>query len=257
MTDILIADFVTGLLVFMRVTAIIVVAPVFSQANFPTLPKLALGLIITYILFFTLGDYRFDYNQGILMLGISAFKEVITGLLIGFTFNFVFYGISFAGLLIGFDLGLAIAQLFDTMTESTANVIGEVIMVFATLIFLLINGHHFIISSLAYSFKVVPIGTYVVNEKVFILLTKYSAMIFLIAVKLAAPIMVSFFLIHIASGIISRVIPQMNVFFVLQPGKIVMGLLFLSLLTPIYVVVIRDLLTLFEKNIIELIKAMV
>ncbi len=152
MTDILIADFVTGLLVFMRVTAMIVVAPVFNQSNFPTLPKLALGLIITYILFFTLGDYRFDYNQGLLMLAITGIKEIITGILIGFTFNFVFYGISFAGLLVGFDMGLAIAQLFDPMTESTANVIGEVIMIFATLVFLLINGHHFIISSLAYSF---------------------------------------------------------------------------------------------------------
>lgn len=257
MTDILIADFVTGILIFLRISAVIFVAPVFSQANFPNLPKLALSLIITYILFFTIGDYRFDYNQGLLMLGITGVKEIITGLLIGFTFNFVFYGISFAGLLIGFDMGLAIAQLFDPMTEATANVVGEVIIVFATLIFLLINGHHFVISSLAYSFRVVPIGTYVVNEKVMVLLIKFSSMVFLIAVKIAAPIMVSFFLVHIAAGIISRVVPQMNVFFVLQPGKIALGLLFLSLLTPIYVIVIRDLLSVFENNILELIKAMV
>ncbi len=257
MTDILISDFLTGLLIFLRIAAALLVAPVFSQNSLPALTKLFLALMLTYILFFTIGDARVGYDIGLLNLALLGVKEVITGILMGFTFNFVFYGISFAGLLIGFDMGLAVAQLFDPMTESTSNVVGETIVILATLIFLLINGHHHLINSLAYSFKVIPLGTYVVNEKVYILLTKYSAMIFLIAVKLAAPVIVSFFLLHLATGIISRVIPQMNVFFVLQPAKIALGLLFLSMLTPLYVVLIRELISQFENNLLTLIKAMV
>ncbi len=257
MTDILIADFLTGLLIFLRIIAALVVAPIFSQNSLPALTKVFIAIMITYILFFTIGDYRFDYNQGVLALALIGVKEIITGVLIGFAFNFVFYGISFAGLLIGFDMGLSVAQLFDPMTESTTNIVGEVIVILATLVFLLINGHHHVITALVYSFKAVPIGTYVVNEKVYILLTRYSAMVFLIAIKIAAPIMVSFFLIHLATGIISRVIPQMNVFFVLQPAKIALGFLFISLLSPLYVVLIKELLSQFEERILQLIKAMV
>ncbi|MFH0734153.1 MAG: flagellar biosynthetic protein FliR [bacterium] len=257
MTDILIADFLTGLLIFLRIAATIMIAPIFSQNSVPGITKMFIAIMLTYILFFTIGDYRFDYNEGITALALFGVKEILTGVLIGFTLNFVFYGISFAGLLIGFDMGLSVAQMFDPMTESTTNIVGEIVVILATIIFLLINGHHHIINALAYSFKVIPIGTYVVNEKVYILLTKYSAMVFLIAVKIAAPLMVSFFLIHLATGIISRVIPQMNVFFVLQPAKIALGFLFLSLLSPLYVALIRDLLSQFEGSVLQLIKAMV
>jgi flagellar biosynthetic protein FliR len=75
-------------------------------------------------------------------------------------------------------------------------------------------------------------------------------------VKIAAPIMVSFFLIHIGEGIIARVIPQMQVFFVTQPLKIGLGFALLAGITPIYVYVIKNLLQDYENSLFNLIKAM-
>jgi flagellar biosynthetic protein FliR len=188
----------------------------------------------------------------LILLGV---KEVITGILMGFMLNFIFYGFSYAGLLIGYDMGLAMAQMFDPTTESNTNIMGQVMLIMATLIFLLINGHHYLIRALVYSFSIVPIGTFEMNQGVMDLIIRFSAGIFVLAVKIASPIMVSFFLLHLGSGIVARVMPQMNIFFVVQPLKSSLGLVLLITLTPVYVYVIRDLLMAYEDKLLELIKA--
>jgi len=123
-------------------------------------------------------------------------------------------------------------------------------------VFLLINGHHYLIRALYTSFSIVPLGNNVINKPVFDLLLKYSASVFVIAVKIAAPILVSFFLIHIAEGILARVIPQMQVFFVTQPLKIGLGFALLAFAVPTYVFVIKGLLRSYEESLFQLIKAM-
>jgi flagellar biosynthetic protein FliR len=85
---------------------------------------------------------------------------------------------------------------------------------------------------------------------------KYSFAVFTIAVKIASPILVSFFLIHIAEGIIARVIPNIQVFFISQPAKLAIGFAFLSSLIPIYIYIIKNLLSNFETQLQEIIKAM-
>ena len=91
----------------------------------------------------------------------------------------------------------------------------------------------------------------------FELIVKYSAGIFVLAVKIASPILVSFFLLHLGAGIIARTIPGMNVFFVLFPLKLGLGFLLFVFIIPIYVYVIRNLLVEYEDRLLELIRAMV
>ena len=124
------------------------------------------------------------------------------------------------------------------------------------LVFFLINGHHYIISSLKYSFSVVPIGKFSITEPVYNLLILYASSIFVIAVKIASPIMVSFFLVHIGEGILARLIPQMQVFFVTQPIKIGLGLVLLAAAVPTYIYVIRNLLQEYEGRLSSIIQAM-
>jgi flagellar biosynthetic protein FliR len=201
-------------------------------------------------------DVSYSYDEGLIPLALIGLKETITGIIIGFMLNFVFQGISYAGTLIGFDMGIAMARAFDPTSESETNVIGQALLIMSYLIFLIINGHHYIIRAMAVSFDVIPIGFYTINESLFNLIVKYSAGIFVLAVKIASPIMVSFFLIHLGSGIIARVIPQMNVFFVLHPVKMILGFLLLISVTPIYVYFIKNLLSGYENKLLELIRVM-
>lgn len=257
MTDILISDFVTGLLIFLRITGAIFTAPIFNNRSIPTIPKLTLGLILTYIIFFTVDVYSFSPDESLFVLAVLGIKEVLTGILMGFTLNFIFYGIAYAGMLLGFDMGLSVARVFDPSMEEQSNIIGQAVTIVAILIFLVINGHHFIINALAYSFRLIPLGEFAITGDVFNLLVKYSAGIFVIAIKIASPIMVSFFLLHLGAGIIARTIPSMNVFFVLFPLKLALGFLLFVFIMPIYVYVIRNLLVEYEDRLLDIIRAMV
>lgn len=174
----------------------------------------------------------------------------------GYMLNFVFYGISFAGTLIGYDMGLMMAEVMNPLQETSNNVVGEMIYFISMMIFLLINGHHYIISAVVASFDVIPIAKFSVTLPVVQMIVKYSFAVFTIALKIASPILVSFFLIHIAEGIIARVIPNIQVFFITQPAKIAIGFVFLSALAPLYVFAIKNLLQNYQSQLTEIIKTM-
>ncbi|NLT50064.1 MAG: flagellar biosynthetic protein FliR [Ignavibacteria bacterium] len=254
--DILVNDFIRGFLVFLRIAAILFTVPVFSQTVVPVISRLFLSIIITYMIMFSIHDFNYDVEMGLIPLAIIGIKEMLTGIIIGFSLNFVFYGFSYAGLLIGNDMGLGAASMFDMNSEAESNIIGSVLSLVATLVFILINGHHFIISALGISFKLIPLGHYSVNGEVVSLLIKYAGGIFIIAVKISAPIIVSFFLLNVASGVMARVIPQMQILFVMFPLKIGLGFLLLSTLIPAYVYIMKSLLVDYEDKLLTLIKAM-
>ncbi len=256
MSGILITDFIIVILIFLRIISAFMAAPVFNSAAFPVLPKLFLAFVISYIIFLTIDSSSIHVDISLWWLFINAVKEIFTGLVIGFMLQFVFWGIEYAGGLIGFDMGLTMSNVFNPMDQSQSNIIGQALNIGAILIFFLIDGHHYIIRGLSYSFTAISIGKFSFTKPFFELLIKYSASVFIIAVKIAAPIMVSFFLIHIGEGIIARVIPQMQVFFVTQPLKIGLGFALLAGITPIYVYVIKNLLQDYENSLFNLIKAM-
>jgi len=255
MSEILIIDFLTGLMIFIRVSAMFVVAPVYNSNNIPVLVRLALALIVSYIIFFNVGKYPLTENDVLLKLFLFGAKEVFTGVIMGITLNLVFQAISFAGLLVGRDMGLSMSQMFDPASNTDGNIISTVLTLAAVVIFVLINGHHFVIQSLSYSFKIIPIGGFVVNENAYLLLVKYSGSIFILAVKIASPVIVAFFLVHLASGIITRVSPSFQVFFVLLPLKLTLGIFLLALVTPLYVYLFKDLIFQYEEKLFEIVKA--
>ncbi|MEI7810912.1 MAG: flagellar biosynthetic protein FliR [Ignavibacteria bacterium] len=257
MTDILIPDFVITLLIFLRIIAMFSAAPILSHKAFPVLGRILIAAVLAYISFITIiKTTNVHVELDFVSIVLNGVKEVITGLMIGFMLNIIFYGIDFAGVLIGIDMGLSMASVMNPMMETESTAIGELLNIFGTLLFFLINGHHYLIRAIVVSFKVISIGKYTVTEPAFQLLIKYSAMIFIIAIKMAAPIMVSFFLINLAEGIISRAIPQMQVFFVTQPLKIGIGFILLIASLPVYVYFINNLLSSFENSLYELIRAM-
>jgi flagellar biosynthetic protein FliR len=126
----------------------------------------------------------------------------------------------------------------------------------AVIVFILIDGHHFVVQSLSYSFKVIPIGGFAVTESAYKLIISYSGSIFILAVKIASPVIVAFFLVHIASGIIARVSPSFQVFFVLLPLKIGLGLFLIVLVMPLYIYLFRDLIYQYEDKLLEIVKVL-
>ncbi len=251
-----IVDFIIVILIFIRISTALISSPIFGSKIVPTIPKLFLSILLAYIVYLTINRDAITSVPTGYMIIVLSIKEAITGLVIGFMLQFVFWGVSYAGTLIGFDMGLTMAEVFNPSSDVNNNIVGEFLYYGALMIFFIINGHHYIISSLKFSFSVIPLGKFTLTKPVYDLIVIYSSSIFIIAVKIASPIMVSFFLIHIAEGIVSRIIPQMQVFFVTQPLKIGIGLLMLAAITPLYLYIIKNLLQDYEGKLYSLIEAM-
>ncbi len=254
--NILVTDFTLILLIFIRIMSAFSATPIYSHTSIPTQVKIFISFIIAFIIFSITKPANVAIEFNAWWMFAMAIKEIVVGLIIGFSINLIFYGFNFAGTFIGFDMGLAMAQVMNPIEETNGNVVGQVIYFMALMIFFIIDGHHYIIRALSYSFQIIPLGEFHANEALFGLMVKYSAEVFIIAVKIASPILVSFFLIHVAEGVLARMIPQMQVFFVTQPLKIGIGFVLLGSILPVYFYVIKNLLGEFENKLYTLVKAM-
>lgn len=251
-----VTDFIVLFLIFLRISSAVVVAPFLGSRGIPVTVKLFISLVISYIIYLTIDRSIIPQVEANWTLFVFAVKEVLAGLIIGFMLQFVFYAVNYAGTLIGFDMMLNMAEVFNPYEDVQSNIIGEMLYYGALMIFILINGHHYLIQSLNYSFKVIQIGSFSVAEPLHLYLVKLTANVFVLAVKIASPILVSFFLVHIAEGIIARMIPQMQVFFVTQPLKLGLGIFLLTLTIPVYIFLIKNLLKEYEKQLYILINTM-
>ncbi len=258
MMNVLVSDFVTGVLMFLRIVSLFSIAPIFSNQAVPKYLRLLFALAVTYIIFFAVPtNINFDFQNNLLLLFFMGIKEILTGLTIGFMLNFVFYALSLAGYLLSREIGLMMANMFDPSAQDQDNIMGVLFVFLGLIIFLIIGGHQYVIRSIAYSFKFIPLGKLTFNESVFQLLVKYSATIFVLSVKIASPLIVAFFFVHVASGIISRVSPSFQVFFVLLPLKLGLGLFLMFLMIPVFAFSIRDILAGYEDKLYELLRVMV
>ena len=256
MSEILVVDFILVLMIFLRVFAALSVTPFYSNSAIPALVRILLSVVIAYIIFMTLDKSAIDVQISLGWMFFNGIKEVMAGLLMGYMVNFVFYGVSMAANLISFTLGLSMAQAFNPANETSDDIIGEIYGLILIFILFIINGHHYIIAGLVYSFKTISIGQFAMTKPVYELIIRYSVSVFIIAVKIAAPIIVAMFVIQIAEGIVARMIPQMQIFFVMQPLKIGFGFFLIIAVLPITVYVIKYLLKDIEGNLLNLIKAM-
>ena len=213
-------------------------------------------MAITYILLYAVPKTNLVLTDSLLPLFFLGIKEVLTGLIMGYMLNFVFWGLSFAGFLLSREIGLMMANMFDPNSEAQDNILGALFVYMGIMIFFIIGGPEYVISSLAFSFRVIPLGALSFNESVFQLLIRLSASVFVLGVKIASPLIVAFFLVHVASGIIARVSPTFQVFFVLLPLKLGLGIFLMILMLPIFAYAIRDILSAYENNLFEILKAM-
>ncbi|WP_207642571.1 flagellar biosynthetic protein FliR [Inediibacterium massiliense] len=223
------------LLVFARVIGIFVVAPVFSHNNIPPHIKIGFSLIISLVIFpFVKVPQDFIIGSFYSLLFIS-FKELVTGLMIGFICYLFFSSIYLVGSIIDMQIGFSMAEVMNPQDDTQVPLMGNLFYIMAILIFLSINGHHTLIYALKYSFTSVPLNSLVIHESMIEKIIEIMRSTFVIAFKMSAPILVTIFISNVVLGVLARTMPQMNVFIVGMPMKIFIGLIMILLMLPLYV----------------------
>ncbi|SHE35249.1 flagellar biosynthesis protein FlhB [Caloramator proteoclasticus] len=221
-------NFIIYFLIIIRITAMMIVAPFFSVRSIPNIVKLGMSLILSSLI---ASIYNLPFNISInsnFDLFILILNEIIIGLFIGYIALFVFNAIRISGQFIDFSIGFTMSQYYDPNTNSTSTNIERFFYWLSLAIFVTLNFHHIILSAIIKSFEVIPLGFFLNNEKIFISFIYFFSKSFYLGVKLAAPIVLVLFITEFTMGLIARAVPQINVFILGMPIKVIVGLLSIS-----------------------------
>ena len=240
------------LLVLLRVGALMVVAPIFGHRHWLVRAKVGLALMVTVVLFPMVADQPLDLPTGIFPYAFLMVREVLMGVVLGFTVLLLFVAIQFAGQLAGLQMGFGIVNVIDPQSSNQVSIIGQFLNILAILLLLTLDGHHMILSGLVTSFETIPLGGVSFQDGLMFKLMDLTAQVFIIAVKISAPILMALFLVTAAMGVLARTVPQMNVFLIGFPLQIGVGLAALAIALPLFSVFFERLLVHTNRNLVAL-----
>lgn len=230
------ADLPLFLLALTRVSGMVFLAPVFGNPALPMKVKALLSILLALLFFPTLRADGSVPSADLGALLLAAGGELAVGMAIGFAASLLFAGVQLAGQIIDQELGLQGANLLDPLSNETITIAGQFKMILATLVFLLINGHHFLIRAVGESFRAVPPLAFTPSSQAAMTLSDgLIGGLFRMAVQIAAPTLVTVFLVTVAVAFVARAVPEMNVFALGFALRCAAGLAVLALGVGIFV----------------------
>lgn len=210
------------LFILARVTAFITVVPGFSHKSLPNTSKVALSIILSWAVYMNIAQTPV-YEESLLFM-LAAVRETIVGLTMGFTARLVFSAVEMAGQLIDFQVGYSMAAIYDPNTGTTASYYGRLFYWMSIMVFFMMDLHHTLLLTLMESFGVVAagqIGLAGLNLEAILYIFSYT---FKIAFCIAAPMLIVLLVTDIVMGLLSRTVPEINVFMLGMPLKALVGM---------------------------------
>jgi flagellar biosynthesis protein FliR len=242
-------------LVFIRVGAIVMMLPILGDRTTPARIKAGLSLLITFLVIPSL-EKPAGITEDLFTLGMKMGGELLVGVILGFAGRLVFEGIQMAGQLVGFQMGFAIVNIIDPITSEQVSIISELQYLLAGLLFLAVNGHHLFLHAVSESYSVVPVLGFHLTGALMQGLVDLTREMFVISMKISAPIIVALVFANIGLGLVARTVPQINIFVVGFPLQIAIGLIGIGLTAPVFLHVATGLFSGLTGQISMLLKAM-
>ncbi len=236
-----------GWLPFVRISAAMMAAPLFSHRAIPRQLRLGVALMVAMLLMPwqpAMSTFNPLSLQGLLLTA----NELILGICMGFMVQLVFEAVMFAGQFVATGMGLGFASVIDQQQGISVAVMGQFFMLLTMLLFLAMNGHLAFIKLLADSFVAWPVGSAVVQPDTFgVLLTAIGGML-RNALGIALPAVVALLVVQIAMGVMSRAAPSLNLFSVGFPVTLMLGLLVVERTLPALLPQVQRLLSIAFEN---------
>jgi len=220
------------LLVFARTGAMVMLLPAIGDANVPSRVRLILALAISLALAPTVtGAYPQQAPASVLALGLLIGQEITAGVLIGTMARIIVTALSTAGFLIASQTGLSYAETLDpTSNGQQGAVVGNFFSLLGVVLIFATNLHHLAIGAIAGSYHLIPPGSSLPTGDMAELTIRLVSGTFALGFQLAAPFLVFGFAVNAAFGVLARMMPQLQVFFVAMPVNILVGFVLLVLL---------------------------
>jgi flagellar biosynthetic protein FliR len=213
---------IATVLLWVRLGVLFFVSPIVSAARVPATVAVLFTLALSGLLAMTFQSHAVP-SPGGLGFAVAVFGEVFVGALLGFALQCAFAAFSMAGQLLDVQMGFGMGAIFDPVTRSNTPVLGSLLSLFAVALFFAVDGHHAFVRGIAFSVTSLPPGSAPRGASLTDVLRPVGAM-FTSAVAVIGPVLFLLLLVELVTMIASRVLPQMNVFFVAIPAKILLGL---------------------------------
>ncbi|MBI4773281.1 MAG: flagellar biosynthetic protein FliR [Deltaproteobacteria bacterium] len=232
------ADAQKILLILARVAAIFFVAPIFDNRSLPNLFRIGFALILSVVLFPAVDAGEWEVRSPLPMV-VYLVKEILVGMILGMAVDFIFGAVRLAGQIVGFQMGLGIVAIIDPFTSSQSSVITQFYDFMAILFFFSFDAHHMVIRAMAESFQFIPFGGLDFSGSLLSQIIHLSGQMFLLAMKIAVPVLAVSFFVDMGLALLARTVPQMNVFILGFPLKIGVGLLAIGLSATFFGILLR------------------
>lgn len=243
--------FIIGLLILVRVSGLFMSGPFFKNSAIVPQVKIFLALFVTVIMTSAFWQEQPVIELNVFNLAMLVIKEFMVGLLLGFVANLPFVAARFAGGLVDMEMGYQTGALFDR-EASTPTLLGEFNELIVLMLFLIMNGHHYLVEGIYLSMKVLPLDTMVFTQTTLDLLGKTAISIFILAVKLASPLLIALFLTNLGLALLARVAPQTNVFVLSFQMKVMVGLIMLTVSLPAFVLISKAALSSVQSDFLDM-----
>ena len=225
---------------FMRVSALLLAAPVFGTRLVPVRVRIVIALLLTWVIVPLLPEMSALDVLSLPALLLMA-QQVLIGLSMGFALQLIFNALIIAGENIAMSMGLGFASMIDPQNGVNVPVLSQFFVIIATLIFLSLNGHLAIIALLVKSFQLMPIQGVGLTREAYWTVASWASEMLIGAVRIALPVVASTLIAYLALGVMTRAAPQLNVFSVGFPVILLFGFIVLGLTMPSFLPAFSEL----------------
>jgi flagellar biosynthetic protein FliR len=217
----------TFLLVFARIGTMVMLMPGLGEVNVPVRIRLGMALAFTAIIMpLHRGAYQVDL-QNLAPLLVLLMHEIVIGLVLGAVARVTISALALAGSIVAQQLGLGFVTAIDPTQGQQGVLIGNFLTILGVTLLFATDMHHLVIAALANSYTVFRPGELISSGDVAALATSTFATAFKIGVQLAAPFLVFGLIFNVGLGVLARLMPQMQVYFVAAPLSILLGFMIL------------------------------
>jgi flagellar biosynthetic protein FliR len=215
------------MLILVRVSAFLIFLPVLSSMAIPMQFRLFFAFIMSTAIYSAGIVETVTFNDTVTGFIMLIITEVVTGAVMGFILTFVMNAILFAGQFIDFSMGFAMVNVMDPVQQIQVPVVGNLLFMCASALLIVVGGLHVFLRVFFHSFELIPIGTAFVigNNQLADFIVWFFVGFIVLALQVALPIVGTMLIIDVCLGIMVKSVPQMNVFVIGMPLKVLVGLI--------------------------------
>lgn len=245
------------LLVWARMTAVVFLAPALSAPVIPDRLRLILGFMISLCVFPWVSSISVPIPPDVALLVLAIVKEALVGICIGFFVGILFSAFSLSTQFFTTQIGLGMSQVFDPITQEETPVLSSLFTTVALLVFISIGGMHMIIRATVDSYVMLPaLDLTGSSQGLLDLAVRYFGLSFVVALKMAFPVIAASTVIVIVLGLAGKAAPQLNVMVLGLPLQLGVGLLFLVFAVPTMLRLFGSLFEHAVSDVIQILSAM-